>query len=66
LDLQLPKQSVLITIKVVSANPAIGEVNSIHHHDLFIIFVALHSGVNDKFFFALKLDLLEIISHTGF
>jgi hypothetical protein len=32
LDLQLPMQSVLITTKVMSSNPANGEVYSIQHY----------------------------------
>ena len=46
LDLQLPVQSEPITTKVVSSNPAHGEVHSIQHHmikfdsDILIIWLS--------------------------
>jgi hypothetical protein len=45
LDLQLPVQSVLITTKVVSANPVNGEVYLIQHYGIkFVIDLGQVSG----------------------
>jgi hypothetical protein len=56
LDLQLPRQLVAIHTKVVSLNPAHGEVYSIQHYMIKFVFDLRQVSATFFFFFFLFLE----------